>query len=464
MNRLAGLQNFLLVWAGQLVSNIGSTLSEFALGIWVLRTTGSTTLFAITFIVTAIPAILISPFAGVLADRWNRRQIMIACDALSAVLMIGLAGLLTVGQLAVWHIYVAAGSTSLLDAVRSPAFSASVPLIATREHLPRANAVVKMGGAAALIVGPLLAGVLVSSISFQGVLLVDASTFVVGAVTLAMATIPHSLPAGAENGANVLQEAVIGWRYIQGRPGFLGLLGVYGFNHFVFAAASVLIAPLLLSFTIPAMVGLQYSISGCGLLLGGLVMTAFGGLTRQINGVLLFTALGGVCLAAHGLGPSFTVIAVAGFILFTMLPVIDASDASLWQSKVPSHLQGRCFAIKQLLLNVAMGVGYSIAGPLSDYVFEPLMATKSSSLLSHSVGRVIGVGRGRGIGMMFIILGTLMSLVAIRAYCVPAVRKIDELEDSLPSAKGIGGPLANDIDRVQLEAAILREAQSELDG
>jgi MFS family permease len=337
-----------------------------------------------------------------------------------------------VGVLAVWHVYVVAGSTALLDSFRSPAFSASIPLTVTRTQLPRANGLVQTGGATAAIIGPLVAGVLVSSISMHGVLLVDALTFAVGAITLALAAIPCSMRVNSKDRTAFLHEAGSGWQYVRQRPTLRSLLGIYVFDYFVFAVASVLIVPLLLSFSTPAMVGTQYAISACGLLLGGVAMTASGGPRKQMNGVLLSSALGGMCLAVHGLRPSFTLVAVAGFVLFMMLPVIEASNASLWQSKVPSHLQGRCFAVQQLLLNIAMAVGYCIAGPLSDHVFGPLLDERG--LLAGSVGKLIGVGPGRGIGLMFIILGASMTLVAVGVYCVRVVPKIGERKDGFSSS------------------------------
>jgi MFS transporter, DHA3 family, macrolide efflux protein len=460
MKQIAALRDFLIVWVGQLVSSVGSRLSSFALGLWVLRSTGSTTQFAITYIAMAVPAIVASPLAGPLVDRWNRRKIMLACDGLSAITMILLALLVVSGHLVIWYIYVAVGITSLLDSFRSPAFSASVPLIVTREQLPRANALVHTGEAAAAIVGPLLAGVLVSWISFRGVLIVDASTFLVGVLTLAMIAIPSVISTVHEVGSNILHEALIGWRYVRQRTGLLGLLKVYGFNHFVFAVASVLIAPLLLSFTNPAMVGLQYALSGTGLLVGGVIMTTLGGHKKQITGVLLYTALGGICIAATGLRPSFTLIAMAGFILFMMMPVVDASNTSLWQSKVPSELQGRCFAIQQLLLNLAMALGFSIAGPLADNVFEPLLT--SHGALANSVGQVIGTGTGRGIGLIFILLGMSMTLVAIRGYFVPAVRHIDNLENAMsPTMKAVTEDSA---DSIQQAGIIPCDAREEITG
>ena len=428
MKRLEFSRNFLLVWIGQMVSSIGVGLSTFTLGLWVLRTTGSTTQFALTFIAMAIPSIFVSPIAGPLVDRLDRRKIMIVCDVLAALLMLAITALLIGGHLAVWHVYLVTGVTSLLNSFRSPAYSSSIPLITPTEQLPRANALVQTSEAVSAILGPLLAGVLVTTIGFQGVVAINACTFIVGAVTLLMVTIPR-VAATTQEDSHLLREAIEGWHYVRQRPGLSGLLSVYGFNHFVFAMASVLIAPLLLSFTSAAFLGMQYSISGTGLLLGGLAMTALGGTKKRINGVLMYSMVGGVLLAAHGVRPSFALAACAGFVLFLLLPMIDASNASIWQTKVPAHLQGRCFAIQQLLLSTATAVGFGLAGPLADHVFEPLLSKQGA--LAHSVGQVIGVGPGRGIGLIFILLGVSMSLVALRAYSRPAIRHIDDLEDAV---------------------------------
>jgi MFS transporter, DHA3 family, macrolide efflux protein len=429
MSRLELSRSFVLLWIGQMLSGIGSRLSSFALGLWVLRTTGSTTQFAITFIVSALPAMFLAPLAGALVDRWDRRRILMVCDVVSATLMVSLALLLSSGHLAVWHVYVVAALASLVGSFRTPAFLSSVPLLVKADQLTRANGLVHSGEAAASIAGPLLAGFLVAAVDFRGVLLIDASTFAIGLLTLSLIAIPRAAGAEEEQRESPWREAMIGWRYVRGRPGLFGMLKVYGYNHFVYAVASVLIAPLLLSFTTTEWVGVQYATSGVGLLLGGLAMTLTGGPKKRIDGVLVFSMAGGVLLAAHGVYPAFALVVVCGFALFTMLPAIDASNNSLWQSKVPAQLQGRCFAIQEVVLNAAMATGYCLAGPLSDYVFEP--ALREGGWLAGSVGSMIGVGPGRGIGLMFVLIGLSMSLVALRAYLVPAIRRIDEMEDAV---------------------------------
>lgn len=426
MNRFAGLQNFFLIWFGQLGSGIGSRLSTFALGIWVLKSTGSTTQFALIFVSMAVPALLIAPFAGALVDRSDRRRVMIACDLVSAIIQLTMATLLMAGQLQIWHLYIGVGITALASSFHAPAYAASIPLLTTREQLTRVNGLVQTGNAVAMVAGPLLAGVLVSTISLHGVLMVDALTFLAAATALAMARVPR--PARTDEPESLLKEAATGWRYVRERGGLLGLLMVFGASNFMFAIASIAITPLVLSLTDAAGLGIQMAVGGAGLLLGGIAMTATGGLKRRVHGVLGFTLLAGLALAVHGLAPSFALITAAGFIFFLTLPAISASNDSVWQSKVPAGLQGRCFAIQRVLAEAAMPVGYILAGPLAEHVFEPMLMPGGA--LAASVGAVIGVGAGRGLGLMFIVLGLAMSLVALAGFGTRAVREVDQLPDA----------------------------------
>ena len=427
-SRFAGLHNFLLIWAGQLISSVGSRLSSFALGIWVLRTTGSTTSFALILVSSTISALIVSLFAGALVDRWERRWTMLVCDLFSAIATFVAAALAATGHLTIWYIYLAAGIGSVSNAFRTPAFAASIPLLATREQLPRVNGMAQIAIAAAQTLGPLLAGALVSLISLSGVLTIDALTFLVGVVTLAFARIPQLSTASRQARRGLLREAAMGWRYVHEQPGLMGLLAVYGSNNFLLCMAGVVIAPLLLSFSDPARVGVQYAISGTGLLLGGIAMTAWGGPRKQIHGVLAFWALAGIFLAAHGLQPSFTLAAVAGFLVFLMVPIVAASNNSIWQASVPVDLQGRCFAVQRVLLNAATVFAFCLAGPLSEKVFGPLL--DRGGPLAGSVGLIIGVGPGRGLALMFITLGALMTLISLIAYSVPTIRQIDELVEA----------------------------------
>jgi MFS family permease len=435
----SGLRDFLLVWAGQVVSLVGSRLSTFALGIWVLRSTGSTTQFALIFVAMAVPALLVSPFAGALVDRWDRRRTMMVCESIGALTTLAMAAMLAAGRLAIWHVYVAVGIAALANAFFQPAWAASIPLLVGRERLSRVNGMVQTSTAIAQVLGPLLAGVLVSTLSMPGVLVIDGLTFLCGVAALLLARVPRPAAAAAETEEGLWGEAAFGWRYVRERPGLLGLLAIFGATNFLFGIASILITPLVLSFANEAALGAQMAIGGLGLVAGGVAMSVWGGPRRRIHGVLGFSLAAGALLAAHGLRPSFLLLALAGAAFFVTLPVINASNDSLWQSKVPPGLQGRCFAIQRVLSEAALPLGYALAGPLADRIIDPLL--QPGGALAGTVGRYIGVGPGRGIGFFFIVLGAFMSLVAALAYGVRAVRDVeDELPDA-PLEAAVGGAL-----------------------
>jgi MFS transporter, DHA3 family, macrolide efflux protein len=417
-----------------LVSGVGSRLTSFALGVWVYETTGSTTQFAMVFVAMAVPVVLVSPFAGALVDRWDRRRVMIVCESISVVVIAALALSAAIGELSMWQIYLGVGSTAVANCFLQPAYAASVPLLADRDQLVRLNGMIQTGQGFALVGGPALAGVLMQFFDLSVVLLVDALTFVVGAVCIALARIPR--PPRDETGEdNLIREAHEGWSYIAQRPGLLGLLTLSAASSFVFAIASIAITPLVLSVVNDdkALLGLQMSLSCSGLLVGGLFITLWGGPRQKIHSVLGFSIFSGLMIAIHGLAPSLTLLIVAGFLMFLSIPPAQSASYALWQSKVPSQLLGRCFAMLRMTSEAALPLGYLLAGPLAEYVFEP--ALMPDGALASSVGSVIGVGEGRGLGLMFIVMGLTMSAIAAAGYAMRSVREIDH---ALPDA-----PLAN---------------------
>lgn len=427
----AGLRDFLLIWFGQLVSGVGSRLTSFALGVWVYDTTGSTTEFAMVFVAMAVPVVLISPFAGALVDRWDRRWVMIVCESVSALTIGALAFSVAAGHLSMWQIYVGVGATAIANCFLQPAYAASVPLLADRERLVRLNGLIQTGQGFALVGGPVLAGILMKYLGLDSVLWVDAATFVVGAVCLAIARIPRP-PRVDQGEQNLVREARDGWRYIAERPGLLGLLSLSAASSFVFAIASIAITPLVLIVAQydKALLGLQMSLACSGLLVGGLVVTLWGGARQKIHGILGFSIFSGLMIAAHGLAPSLTLLIVAGFLMFLSIPPAQSANYALWQSKVPSHLLGRCMAMLRMTGEAALPLGYLLAGPLAEYVFEPAMMPGGA--LASSVGAAIGVGEGRGLGLMFVVLGLAMSTIAATGYAIRSVREIDSALPDVP--------------------------------
>ncbi len=195
-------------------------------------------------------------------------------------------------------------------------------------------------------------------------------------------------------------------------------------------AVGVLVTPLVLSFTSSAVLGMILSVSGVGMLIGSLIISTRGGPKRLIYSVLGFQMLGGFSILIAGLRTSVELITLAAFLAFLGWPIINACAQVLFQKKVAPDMQGRFFAIRQMVTDTSFPLSYIVAGPLADKVFEPLMS--SNGPLAGSVGQIIGVGPGRGIGLMFITIGVLAIILSISAYQYPRLRLVEhELPDTI---------------------------------
>jgi DHA3 family macrolide efflux protein-like MFS transporter len=431
-----GMAAFLAVWAGQVVSALGSGLTGFALGVWVYQRTGSATRFALIALVTTVPGILLSPFAGVLVDRWDRRRAMILSDVGAGCASLILALLFWYGRLELWHIYLLLALSSAFGSLQWPAFSAATTLLVPREHLGRAAGLTQMGQAASSLLAPVLAGTLVVRIGLEGVVLIDFATFLVAMATLLSVHVPRveTTVEGLAARGSLLREALSGWLYIRQRPGLLSLLGLIAATNFSVGMMQVLVTPMVLSFASAAVLGLVLSVAGFGMFAGSLLISVWGGPSRRISGVLGFLLLQGAILVIGGLRPSAPLIAAAGFVFLFTTPIILGCSQVLWQSKVAPDLQGRVFAVRRMVAWSTLPLSYLVAGPLADRVFEPLLAPNGP--LAGSVGRLIGVGKGRGIALLLMVLGLLVIMTVAVFSRHSRLRRLEsELPDVLPETR-----------------------------
>lgn len=423
---------FVAVCLGYVASLLGSQLTSFALGVWVFQRTGSATQFALISMFAMLPGVVISPLAGALVDRWDRRWILILSDTVAALVTLSVAGLLFTNRLEIWYIYLATMINSVSNAFFQPAFTASTTLLVHKRHYGRANGMVQAGSAVAYITAPVVAGALVLTIQLWGVLLIDFATFLVAVISLLMVRIPRPQlsPEGEAEQGLLWQEAAYGWKYITARPGLLGLLVFFAVTNFIRGIVQVLLTPLVLGFADSAVLGRILGAGGVGALLGGIVMSIWGGPRRRMFGILGFTLLQGTILFLGGLQPNALLIATAAAVVFFGSQMIVGCSQAVWQSKVAPDVQGRVFATRIMIAWSSLPAAYLVAGPLADYVFEPLLAVDGP--LSGNIGQIVGVGPGRGIGLLYIILGILTVLTVIGGYLYPRLRLVEiELQDAM---------------------------------
>ena len=430
------MRTFWIVWLGQVISTLGTKVTEFALGVWAYQTTGSVTQFALILVFSYLPNFLISPFAGALVDRWNRRWAMILSDSITGLTGLSLMVLVATGNLEIWHIYISVSIGSLAKAFQWPAYLASIPQLVPRQNLSRVNGMVQISRGVASILGPIIAGFLIESIQIQGVLLIDAGTYLVALLTLLSVRFPavshDKLQRQLVTLSQLLKETVSGWNYVIQRPGLFRLILFFSVTYLTEGMVQVLFWPLVLSFASESQLGIVLSISGCGMLLGSVIVSTWNGLKRRIYGVLFLVGWQGLCLCLGGFQPSLMVAAIGGFGYLFALPIIVSCNHTIWQCKVPLELQGRVFALQNQIEKAILILTQLSIGPLVERVFEPLLMP--DGLLANSVGQLIGIGEGRGSAFLLILVGITNIFAAAIGYNTPRLRRVEkEIPDAIIS-------------------------------
>jgi MFS family permease len=435
-----GFLTFSLIWFGQLVSLTGSGLVGFALSVWAYQAQDSATAYALVTLATMGPNALLSLVAGPFVDRWDRRWVMILSDAGAGLCTLTILLLLISGHFTLWPILLATAINSAFSAFQWPAYAASTALLVPKEHLGRANGLVQLAQGLSYLIPPALAGFLMAKIHIEGIILIDFATFAFAILTLLFVRIPKPTISREETRkGSWWHEFVYGVTYLTKRPGLMGLLILFSMLNFLLGFILSLFGPLVLAFADADTLGIMTTIGATGMLFGGGLMSIWGGPKRRIHGILGGLMLAGLTLSLGGLYPSTILITAAAFGFFACFAIVSASSNAIWQSKVAPDVQGRVFGARSTIATLSMIPAYALAGPLADGVFEPLLV--AGGPLAKSIGQIIGVGPGRGIGLIFIIAGIFTTLTPLGAYLYPRIRLVeDELPDVITDPSLINGP------------------------
>jgi MFS transporter, DHA3 family, macrolide efflux protein len=439
LDRMRGMRTFTTVWLGQVASQLGTGLTGFGLGVYVFERTHSVTLFGLLIFAASLPSLVLMPLSGALVDRWDRRRVMIVADVGSGLCTVALAALLWAGTLQVWQICAMMALLTVFGELQMLAFAASIALLVPREHLGRASGLLQTGASATQVLSPVVAGILVQTIGLRGVLLIDFCTYLVAIGATLAVRFPTLRREGARSTDGLRRDLAYGWRFIAARPGLLGLLAFFCAVFFAHSLGSVLFTPLALSFTTAAGLGVVLSVGSVGGVVGGMLMSTWGGPRRRVAGALAAGCLAGVSMMLAGARPSVAVMGAGFFGMFATMPILLGSLQVVWQTKTPLEAQGRVFAIRRMIPSAMALPAYLLAGPLADRVFEPMLAR--GGVLSGSVGAVIGVGPGRGVGFLFVLAGLVPVVAALAVWLSPRVRNVEaELPEALPEPAPVREP------------------------
>nr|MBI2903691.1 MFS transporter [Chloroflexota bacterium] len=431
------MKAFTVVWFGQVISLLGSAMTQFALTIWAWQITGSATALALVGFFSFGPTVLISPIAGALVDRWNRKLVMMLSDLAAGLSTVAILLLYLGGHLQIWHLYVAGAFSGIFGAFQWPAYSAAISVMIPKTQYARAQGMMSVADSGSGILAPLMAGLLIAVIGIEGIMLIDVATFVfaIGALLLVFIPQPPTTVEGLKGRGSLLHEAGYGFRYILQRPSLLGMQLVFFAGNLMASLGFALLAPMILarSGNSAAMLGSVESAGAVGGVAGGVLLSVWGGPKRRVHGVLLGHAIAGLGQMALGLGFPYW---YAGTVLGSLvIPVINGSNQAIWQAKVAPDVQGRVFSVRRLIAQITAPVSMLIAGPLADRVFEP--ALMPGGKLAGAFGWLVGTGPGSGMSLIVLGSGLLVVLVGLLPYGIYVVRNVETM---LPDHDAIASP------------------------
>jgi MFS family permease len=441
----AGMTAFFFIWIGQIVSVLASSMSQFGLSIWMYQQTESATAMGLMQVFFITPFLIMSPFAGVMVDRYNRKLMMMVSDLAAIIATGSIFILFALGRLEFWHLYFAAALNGIGNTFQWPAYSAAISIMVPKDQLGRVNGLMSLMEAGPGVIAPLLAGALLPVIGLTGILSIDVVTFFFAIGTLAVVHVPQ--PRQTEEGrqaqGSMLKEAAYGFRYIFAKPSLLGLQLVFFFGNLFSGIAYTLLAPMVLARTNQnsLIFGTVMTAGAVGGIIGGVGMSAWGGFKRRVHGVLgghIFSGMFGTAI----LGLKFGLPAwIGGSVLGALtIPLINGSNQAIWQSKVVPDLQGRVFSARRLIAWFTNPIAPIIGGTLADYVMEPAM--RSDTAMSSSFGWLVGTGPGAGMGLIIFFCGLAIGLVGMAGYFVPAIRNAEDLLPDHDQGEAVPPPAA----------------------
>lgn len=428
-NRPTGMSGFTMVWLGQIVSVLATNMTAFALTIWVFQKTGSVTALAWVQVFFITPLLIISPLAGVLVDRHDRKLMMMISDLLAGLATIAILVLQAFGTLEVWHLYAAAIFQGLGNAFQWPAYSAAITTMVSREQYGRANGMMSLIDMGPGVLAPLLAGALLPLIGLTGILSIDVATFVLAILVLFFVHIPRPprTAEGAQGQGSIWKEAIFGFRYIFARPSLLGLQLVFFFGNLCTGIAYTVLAPMVLLRTgnDSVSLGLVLSAGAIGGVVGGVVMSAWGGFKRRVHGVLAGWIVCGLFFALVGVRSSLSLWIAASVLSTLLVPLINGSNQAIWQAKVAPDVQGRVFSARRLIAWLPNPIAPLIAGTLADHLLEPAMRAPTG--LASFFGWLVPPGPGAGTALL-IVFGSLGGvLVGMGGYFISSIRDVEAI-------------------------------------
>ena len=407
MKTKSNLRKFILLWTGELISSIGGGLTSFGLGVYIFQQTGSAANMALITLLGFLPTLLLSVPAGALADRYDRRLLMMIGDGCSALGIVFILVCMMNGGASLAQICIGVLISSVFSALLEPAFRATITDMLTREEFSRASGLVSLAGSARYLFSPILAGFLLTVSDVKLLLVIDICTFFLTVISAAV--VRKSIgKKTAEKKDGLLDSIRDGWRILRSERGVLLLVLVSSAITLFMGMFQILAEPMVLFFSDEKTLGITETICASGMLVSGLIL-GVRGIKRNFTGIMSMSlAAAGIMMIGFGLFENICTICISGFLFFAALPFANNCLDYLTRTHIPDDVQGRVWGLIDFLSQFGYVIAYAVSGVAAD-----------------ALGQWTGMGVGRGSAMVIQAAGGMMAAIAVSMLFIRSIRGLE---------------------------------------
>ncbi len=422
MKTLKELRYFIILWLTQSFSSLGSAMTNFALVIWLYQDSGSALTTALLTVCSYAPYVIMSIFAGVISDKWNKKAVMLICDTFAAACTIAVFILLKTDTLEVWHLYILNGLNGLMNSVQAPASDTAATMIIPEKHYQKTSGMRSFSNSLISVLTPVFASGIMAFSGIGAVIIFDLITFVTAFLTLMFFIKIPAIPHIHENRESFFQSAKNGLLYLKNNRGLLCLILFLSAINLIASMYEAALPAMILSKKNETALGLVNGCTGAASLLGSVAATFLPepkSRIRVICGCLMFSMSTENFLLAFG---KYTAVWCTGAVLgWLAIPLMNANYDVIFRKSVPKEIQGRIYSVRNTLQFFTIPLGYFLGGLLTDKVFEPFMKNTENRALTF----LFGSGKGSGAALLFFAIGMAGVIVCLIFSKAKALNELD---------------------------------------
>lgn len=402
------MKKFLTIWFGELISSIGGGMSAFAMTIYALKITNSVTAVSLITLLAFLPTVLLAPFGGFLADRYDRRLLMMIGDSFSVLGLLYIVLNLHIGSADLNPIYIGVTISAVFSSLVEPAYRATVSDLLSKDEYAKASGMVQLAASSRYLISPALAGFFLAYFDIRFILCLDILSFLVA--VLLIFCVKKGIKISKQKDKERISFGET-WKLSRSYKGLQSLIAMMTLVCFFIGLVQILVEPLVLNMADTQTVGIMEALCTVGLLVGSLWI-GIKGIHRQHAAILAQAGLlAGLFIGLSGFVMNIWWVGITIFLFFMTLAFVNTCADVLVRVTIPNELQGRIWGMISFITQFGTIIAYLCAGFLADHLFEPLMAKQG--VLAGTIGQLIGSGAGRGIGLMLIISGIGLILCSL---------------------------------------------------